>query len=322
VEAIAKIPIESGEHFLAINEDSNTIFVSNNKSDSIFTIDGTTNKIVSKIQIERPRQLALNPSSNTLFAISENAGFWLRDTGAKISIVDTVSNEIVDKIGKKEGFSDIAINNETNTVYATQPKSRKIWIIDGHTRKFVDKIKVNDNYYVLTVEPKDNRIFIGGNTRGIIEKPIFSQIDCTNNKLTEIARKATFVKHRPKKLYHSNQYGLLYCLMDKSASNDADSNKTYIRQIDLNSNSMKIDSEKKSELDRMGFNPIKNHIYFSDVVKGEFSVLDHTLKEIGLFKYTEEKKRKFGKIKICVNPKTSIIYMSEEGSNLLYVIKD
>jgi len=86
VEVIEKIPIESGEHFLAINEDSNTIFVSNNKSDSILTIDGTTNKIVSKIQIERPRQLALNPSDNTLFAISENAGFWLRDTGAKISI--------------------------------------------------------------------------------------------------------------------------------------------------------------------------------------------------------------------------------------------
>ena len=229
--------------------------------------------------------------------------------------------QISDSIGKKEGFSDIGINNKTKMVYATQPKSRKIWIIDGNTRK-VDKIKVNDNYYVLTVEPKDNRIFIGGNTRGIIEKPIFSQIDCTNNKLTEITRKATFAKHRPKKLYHSNQYGLLFCLMDESASSDADSSKTYIRQIDLNSNSMKIDSKKKSMYDRMGFNPIKNHIYFSDVDKGEFSVLDHSLKEIGLFKYAEEKKRKYGKIKICVNSKTNNIYISEEGSNLLYVIKD
>ena len=110
MENIGKIPLEKGEYFIAINEKTNTLYVSNNLSDSILVIDGSAQKIVNRIQIERPKELVLNPNQDILYVISGKAGFWMTDEGAQISIIDTSTNKIIDSIGKKEGFGDIQLN--------------------------------------------------------------------------------------------------------------------------------------------------------------------------------------------------------------------
>ena len=43
------------------------------------------------------------------------------------------------------------------------------------------------------------------------------------------------------------------------------------------------------EYDGMGFDQSRNRFYFSDVKNGEFSVLNDSLEEIGLFRFTEPK---------------------------------
>ena len=69
-------------------------------------------KFSTRIQIERPKELVLNSTQNTLYAISGKAGFWKTDEGAQISIIDTTTNKIKGTIGKKEGFGDIKLNQK------------------------------------------------------------------------------------------------------------------------------------------------------------------------------------------------------------------
>lgn len=44
LENIGTIEIEKGEHFIALNDKTNTQYISNNKSDSILTIDSSSKK--------------------------------------------------------------------------------------------------------------------------------------------------------------------------------------------------------------------------------------------------------------------------------------
>lgn len=328
MEVIEKIPIEVGEHFLALNEDSNTLYVSNNASNSIQVIDCSSNKVTNRIVIERPRQLVANSAENTLFVISGKPGFRLRDNGAKISIIDTISNKIIGSVGEKEGFGDIDLNKETNIVYATQPKSKRVWAIDCNTKNVLDKINVKNDYYVLAVDIKGNRVFLGGN-EGMLKKVSFGQIETTNNKFSKIANRHTFTKNRPKELFFSNTHNKLFFCIDGSSASDYSDASTYVQQIDLNSNSFGDKVKRGGVENRMGFDSTRNVIYFPDVKKAEFQVLDHTLKEIGLFQYAEKPSglkekfsRKYGTVKICVNSKTGMVYFSEEGNDLLYVIKE
>lgn len=159
---IGSIKIETGEHFLALNEKTNTVYVSNNHSNSILVIDGSTKKIVNRIQIERPRELALNPKNNTLYAISGNAGFKLHSNGAKISIINLTTNQVTDSIGKKEGFGDVKLNQNTNWLYVTQTKSKKVWMIDSLTNTIKEKIKVGGKYRSIAIDTANNKIYLAG----------------------------------------------------------------------------------------------------------------------------------------------------------------
>ena len=117
LENIGTVELEKGEYFVTINEKTNIVYVANNHSDSILVIDGTAKKIVDRIEIERPRELVINPGNNTLYAISGDAGFRLRDNGARISIINLVTNEIMGSIGEKEGFGDIKLNDKTKSPF-------------------------------------------------------------------------------------------------------------------------------------------------------------------------------------------------------------
>ena len=150
MEIIDKIPLEKGEHFLVVDEHSNKLYVSNNKSDLIQVIDCSTLKETHRISIERPRQLAVNPSENSVVVINGDAGFWLRGNGAQISQIDVATYEIMNSVGKKEGFADVTVNKETGMVYATQPKSKKVWVLDGHSMNVLEKIKTKANHFVIT----------------------------------------------------------------------------------------------------------------------------------------------------------------------------
>ena len=317
MNVMEEIYVEKGEHFIAINEGSNTLYVSNNRSNSITVIDCLSNKIIGRIEINRPRKMVVNLNNNTLFVISDKTGFRLRGTGAKISVIDILSNKIIRTIGEKEGFSDIGLNEETNIVYATQPKSKLVWAINGHTYNVVDKIKTDEQYYILFVDSITNRIFLGGD---IFFKTVFSQIDLSNNKISKIASEEFITIES---LFFSHTHNKLYFHWNVTRNDVPESS---IKQFDLNSNSF----GDEIEFGRccVYFDSTRNMFYLADYEKRKIEVLDHKLSKINSFQYQnpsiwEKFNDTYEEMMICIHPKTDVIYLVGRWSrNILYAIKE
>ena len=81
---IDKIKIGRGEHAIAIDENRNLIYVTNNADDNVSIINGSTNKVIGEIRIKKPADVFFNPDANILYVKSEK--FW---GGEGASGVDT-----------------------------------------------------------------------------------------------------------------------------------------------------------------------------------------------------------------------------------------
>ena len=328
MENIGTVELEHGEYFLAVNEKSNILYVSNHLSDLILVIDGTDKKIVDRIQIERPKELVLNSTQNILYVISGKAGFWKTDEGAQISIIDTTTNKIKDTIGKKEGFGDIKLNKNTNLLYATQTKEKKIWIIDTLTNTVKDKIQGRVKYRSIAIDEINNLIFMVGRGGMTNDNIVFEVINGKNNHVEKIVSKFYFSGRKVLNLYYSEIYKKLYACMQINSYNHFE-NTFYMQEIDLDSKSFGNKTHSRKEYEGVGFDPSRTYLYFSDVANGEFSVFNHSLKEIGLFRFTKEKgfidkyfKGHLYRSKITINSSSDLIYIAGSHMKLLHIIKE
>jgi DNA-binding beta-propeller fold protein YncE len=329
LENVGTIELEKGEYFVALNEKTNIIYISNNKSDSILVVDGNAKKIVNRIQIERPRELVVNPDNNTLYAISGDAGFRLRDNGARISIIDLVTNQITDSIGEKDGFGDIKFNRNTKLPYATQTNSKKVWVIDTFTNTLKKQIKVGAKYRSIAMDSTNNIIYLAGR-EGIFDKISFGLIHGGDDNQTEkMASKMVLRSNKIWEIYHNNNNNKLYAFVETPGVPDDDPPKVSIQVFDIDSKAFGKKSKSRRTQDGMGFDQSRNRFYFSDVQKGEFSVLNDSLEEIGLFRFTEPKgfvekhlKGHGYHSKFAINSNLQLIYIAGSKMNLLHIIKE
>lgn len=328
MENLGQIEIENGEQFLELNAKKNILYVSNNKSDSILVIDGNAKKIINKIEIERPRQLVLNSDNHTLYAISGDAGFRLRDNGAKISIIDTTSNQITGSIGEKEGFGDIKLNQDKNLLYATQTNSKKMWVIDTLTNSVTEKIKVGAKYRSIAIDSASNTIYLAGRG-GFLPNVVFGAIHDSNNDVEKIIDKAPWQTKKIWDLRYNSNNKKLYALIEEPNAYDQDNLQVYIQEVNIDSKSFGKRKGGRNDQDRMELDVSKNRIYFSKTLDGELSVLNDSLEEIGLFKFREPgnivKKHLKGRTwptKIAINSELDLIYIADGRSLLLYIMKE
>jgi len=326
LENIGTVELEKGEYFVTINEKTNIVYVANNHSDSILVIDGTAKKIVDRIEIERPRELVINPGNNTLYAISGDAGFRLRDNGARISIINLVTNEIMGSIGEKEGFGDIKLNDKTKLLYATQTNSKKVWVIDTLTNVVKEKIKVGAKYRSMAIDFASNTIYLAGRGK-ILPNVVYGAIHGSNNNVEKIIDKVPWHTKKIWDLYYNPNNKKLYAFVEQPrGENDLE---VYIQSIDVESRSLSKKTKSRGIQDGMGFDQSRNFFYFSDVKNGEFSVLNDSLDEIGLFRFTEPKsfidanlKNQGLYSKIVINSELQIIYIAGSKMNRLHIIKE
>jgi len=328
LENIGTIKLEKGEYFIAINEKTNTVYVSNNHSDSILVVDGSTRNIVNQIEIERPRELVINLDNNTLYVISGNAGWDLRDNGAKISMINLTTNEITGSIGEKEGFGDIKLNQDTKLLYATQTNSKKVWVIDTLSNTIKEKIKVGGKYRSIAIDEINNIIYLAGR-EGMWEKLSYALIRGNDNHTEKLARKFVFNPNKVWQLYHNKNNNKLYAFVEMPSGSEAPP-RSSIQIFDINSKSPGKKSKSREAVDGMGFDQSKNILYFLDVSQGEFSVLNDSLEEIGLFRFTESKafldkhlpSQGGSSSKVAINSALKLIYIADATAALLHIIKE
>ncbi|MGH9980766.1 MAG: hypothetical protein ACRD6U_04330 [Nitrososphaeraceae archaeon] len=162
-EIISYIPIynESDDRIISdvtINPTTNTIYAIGDSSEIIHIINAKTNEIIKNVTItgvydrSTISDIAVNPKTNIIYIAQYRT----------LLVMDGTTNEIIGHFTIDNGIDTIAVNSETNTIYATNPSSETLSVIDGEINKLITVIPLDDEYQDIAVNPTTNTIYLVG----------------------------------------------------------------------------------------------------------------------------------------------------------------
>ena len=259
MEIIEKIQIEKGPHFVTVNPKTDSVYVSNYKSNSILIIDDSTKNDLKRIEVSRPGKLVVNQNTNTLYAITDlklsTHGILDRakeSSQGKVSIIDLSSNKIVSTSDEELGFYDIDVNPSANLIYATLLAEQIITTIDGSTNKEKNQMKVDSPPSSLAVNHLTNKVYVSLQNNRILE------FDGLSNNILE-----QFEVPESGELYLNHQTNMLYLLHREFFEYNEYTTHEYDRlyAIDTNTKNVvkQIPEKKRSWLDKAFREKAKGH---------------------------------------------------------------
>ena len=150
---------------LNIDQDTNTIYVTNKKSNVISVINGTTDKIEANIEFNFvPNDVAFNPKTNILY-VTDSESNTLSVINKKSIITPLISKSHSSGINFLDSPSEIAVNPLTNLLYVTTfdintfSSNATVWVIDGNTNEVIQNISVGCDPSIA-VDSGINKIYI------------------------------------------------------------------------------------------------------------------------------------------------------------------
>jgi YVTN family beta-propeller protein len=157
---IKKIPLSRSSSLtdVQINPRDNKIYVTDYLENAVFVIDGKTNELIDKVNVEGADYMAFNPKTNLLYVTTISSH--------TITVLDGVTNDIIDIITLSEdkdvlnGLVKIAVNPNNNMIYAMVLNSNYIPIINASDHRMVANISVGIGPNDIAVNPNANLVYI------------------------------------------------------------------------------------------------------------------------------------------------------------------
>lgn len=197
---VGSIPIgEKDEGYspfdIAINQATNTVYVTSPDSGTIAVIEGSTNNLTDTISVGfRPVEIAVNPNTNLVYVGETSTGTISVINGSTNTILGTL--KITDD-SEFDAIGGIAVNEKTNKVYVlannirADPNYASLSIIDGLTNQVEQTFKVADIRWDYDVVDRARGIAVNSKTNTIYVTLFFGSlyvIDGSNNMvLTSLA---------------------------------------------------------------------------------------------------------------------------------------
>jgi YVTN family beta-propeller protein len=292
------VDIGTNASSVAVNPETNMIYVSNLDSGTVSVINGSTNSIASTVNVgDGPTSIAVNPKTNTIYLLCyDNSRLCVLDGNDKSIKILTDKNYI--------SADDLAIDSKTNSIFVTNFYSNTVSMTNGTTNKVSSTVNVGDGPTSIALNPKTNSIYTinpGSNTLSVIGGEIFNRTI-------------------PSKLYESG------INVDKTPIGVAVNEKTntiYVTNADSNTVSV-IDggTNKVSSTLEVGHRPLgittnqeTNTIYVTNADSNTVSVIDGDNNNV-----TSTVDVGQSPISVAVNPETNTIYVTNSGSNTVSVI--
>jgi YVTN family beta-propeller protein len=150
---IANIAVGNHPMYLAVDEETNRIYVSNQSDDTVSVINGATNQVLHTIKVGHgPNGVAVNSRTNTIYVANL--------TGGSLSIVDGTK---LTSSTLHLGFnpSKVAVNPSTDRVYVTiENDNGFLDVINGKQRKLIASIKLPPYPLSVAVDSDSNQIYV------------------------------------------------------------------------------------------------------------------------------------------------------------------
>jgi YVTN family beta-propeller protein len=282
---------------LAINNNTNKIYVANSGSDNVIAIDGDSGNMTD-IRVGRsPSSIAVNPITNTIYMTHNyNDEVTVIEDGSKKNetyhvgvgkipfaiAVNPITNKIyvaekglgnvteIDEFGDVSDIpvgghpTSIAVNPITNKIYVVNSNSDTVSVIDGNTyTKMAHDIHVGQYPSAIAVNPITNKIYVVNSNSDTV-----SVID--GNTYTKMAHDI-HVGQYPSAIAVNPITNKIYVV---------NSNSDTVSVIDGNTNKNETDIHVGKTPEAIAVNPNENTIYVANFgLGGSVTVIDgHTNK--------------------------------------------
>jgi YVTN family beta-propeller protein len=150
---IATIPVGNQPIYLAADQKTNRIYVSNQEDDTVSVIDGTSNTVTATVKVGlSPNGIALNSETNRIYVANLNGG--------TLSIIngDALTTSTL-RLGINP--AKVAVNPSTNRVYVTlENEHGSLAVIDGKRQKVETFVPLPPYPLGVAVDALSNQIYV------------------------------------------------------------------------------------------------------------------------------------------------------------------
>ena len=169
-DVLMEIPLEHTPLFIAVNPKNNRIYVDQL---GVKVIDGATNAVVGEIhESVNDWEIAIDPVANIVYIAHTTTFLHTYDRVVaydantlrekfRVNIPGSTKPYFVQSMG-------VAVNPETNRVYATWSYNHNLYMIDGHTHSIVKNVSITQYSNRILVNPTTNLVYVARSSGGII----------------------------------------------------------------------------------------------------------------------------------------------------------
>jgi len=290
---IATIGVGSSPYGIAVNTNTNRIYVLNGGSNTVSVIDGATHSVMATVGVGyRPFwQVAVNPATNQVYVPNNGSG--------TVSVIDGETNTVVATItGLATCPEGVGVHPGWNRVYVTHA-GWKLSIIDGSTNQIVGVINTGYYNHLVTVNTNSDRAYVS-----MHEPNMVAVVDlAASQKIAD-----EHVGDHP--------WGVAV---------DSVTDRVYVANCDSNTVSV-IDGGTNSVVATIGVgarprdvavNPFRNRAYVTNSGDNTLSIIDcATYSVVGTVDVGNEPDG------VAVNPVTGLVYVANGDDNTVSVIWD
>jgi YVTN family beta-propeller protein len=309
----ATINVGKGPYAIAVNPNTNKIYVDSTASSTVSVVDGSSNSVVANITGVKTTSgttfgsfgvtfrtgADVNPKTNRIYVTSQMDDL--------LYVIDGSSNAVVATVKAGVGPAGIAVNSNTNKIYVANTGYHalqfagkpSISVIDGTTNAILRNIVVGSQPTGVAVNINTNRVYAANFGSGTV-----SVIDgSTDNVMTNITGilKPVGVAVKATKVYVASGAEPSLYVIDAS-------NNTVVAKI-------KAGAPDSLALTAVALNADSDKIYALNLNSNVVSIIDGSTNALGgTIEVGNEP------LAIAVNPNTNKIYVTNYNSDTVTIL--
>ncbi len=261
-------------------------------------------EIVAKIDLTPETGNGVGPSG--IAVNSKTNRIYIANNSDNISVIDGLTNKIIDTIDGMKKVGGVAVNEVTNRIYVVNSDSSKgtVSVIDGETHQIIATVPVGFSPVTVAVNPNTNLVYVSTVFIDLLDNFITVIDGATNEAVsilkfeTGIGGSGTRINTATNRIYIADSLQFIYAL-------DGDTNQI-VATIEVD-----------GLFNIIGVNPTTNRIYVNNFGNDKILVIDGFTNKI-----IEEFTIEAGIRSVAINHNSNLIYIASNNPDNNIIVVD
>ena len=159
--SVKSIPVGNLPTFVAVNETTNRIYVSNLTDSTVSVIDGGSDTVVATVPVGFLAEVVdVNSITNTIYVAN------LLDNS--VSVIDGGTNTVTATITGLSSPFGVAVDALTNQIFVSNQGNNTVYVIDGATNTILSKVTVGSFPSGVRANSTANLIYVANEFSGTV----------------------------------------------------------------------------------------------------------------------------------------------------------